>query len=67
MDGSSDNNACKYPVMHGANKQKPTGSSANQDWWLNQLNLKILHQNSSAFDPMGEEFNYAEEFESLDL
>jgi catalase-peroxidase len=67
MDGSSDNNAGKCPVMHGANKQKLTGSSANQHWWPNQLNLKILHQNSSATDPMGEEFNYAEEFESLDI
>lgn len=67
MDGSSDNNAGKCPVMHGANKQKSTGSTANQHWWPNQLNLKILHQNSPIIDPMGEEFNYTEEFESLDL
>jgi catalase-peroxidase len=39
----------------------------NAAWWPNQLNLKILHQNSSLSDPMGEEFNYAEEFKSLDL
>jgi len=40
---------------------------SNQDWWPNQLNLKILHQNSSLSDPMGEEFDYAEEFKTLDL
>jgi catalase-peroxidase len=39
----------------------------NADWWPNQLKLKILHQNSPLSDPMGEEFNYAEEFKSLDL
>jgi catalase-peroxidase len=42
-------------------------TTANQHWWPNQLNLKILHQNPPAGDPMGGEFNYAEEFESLDL
>jgi catalase-peroxidase len=48
---------------------KPTASSgpSNRDWWPNQLNLKILHQNSSMINPMGEEFNYAEEFKKLDL
>jgi catalase-peroxidase len=40
---------------------------SNKDWWPNQLNLKILHQNSSLSDPMGEEFDYAEAFKSLDL
>jgi catalase-peroxidase len=40
---------------------------SNRDWWPNQLNLKVLHQNSPQADPMGEEFNYAEEFKSLDL
>ncbi len=42
-------------------------STTNQDWWPNQLNLKILHQNSPLSDPMGEEFNYAEEFKKVDL
>src|SRR5690606_6169486 len=37
------------------------------DWWPNQLNLDILHQNSSLSNPMGEDFNYAEEFKKLDL
>ena len=40
---------------------------SNQHWWPNQLNLKILHQNSSLSDPMGKDFNYAEEFKTLDL
>jgi len=52
----------KCPFLH------PTGSSkSNRDWWPNQLNLKILHQRSSMSDPMGSDFNYAEEFKSLDL
>ena len=41
--------------------------TSNRDWWPNQLNLKILHQNSHMSNPMGEEFNYAEEFKKLDL
>ena len=41
--------------------------TSNQDWWPNQLNLKILHQHSSLSNPMGKEFNYAEEFKKLDL
>jgi len=43
------------------------GGRSNRDWWPNQLNLKILHQNSPLSDPMGEDFNYAEEFKKLDL
>jgi catalase-peroxidase len=43
------------------------GARSNQDWWPNQLNLNILHQHSSKSNPMGEEFNYAEEFKKLDL
>ena len=43
------------------------GARSNQDWWPNQLNLRILHQNSPLSDPMGEDFDYAEEFGSLDL
>ncbi len=62
---TNDSNKC--PVMSGANVHKATGSTANQHWWPNQLNLKILHQNSAMSDPMGEAFDYAEEFKSLDL
>ena len=43
------------------------GVRSNLDWWPNQLNLKILHQNSSLSNPMGKAFNYAEEFKKLDL
>ena len=61
------NESNKCPVMSGDNAQKATGSTANQHWWPNQLNLKILHQNSDLSDPMGEAFDYAAEFKSLDL
>jgi catalase-peroxidase len=46
---------------------KAPSSRSNRDWWPNQLNLKMLHQNPPAGDPMGAEFDYAEEFKSLDL
>jgi len=57
----------KCPVMHGSNKPAATGSMANQKWWPNQLNLKILAQNGPQVSPFGEDFNYAEEFKKLDL
>jgi catalase-peroxidase len=43
------------------------GAKSNQDWWPNQLNLKVLHQHSALANPMGEEFDYAQAFKSLDL
>src|SRR5271156_2370478 len=55
------------PVMNGAHRHTAAGTLSNRDWWPNQLNLQILHQNSELSNPMGEEFNYAEEFKSLDL
>jgi catalase-peroxidase len=57
----------KCPFSGSASKHTIAGSPANADWWPNQLNLKILHQNSPKSDPMGEAFNYAEEFKTLDL
>ena len=54
----------KCPVMHGA---RATGSTANQHWWPNQLNLKMLDQGSARSNPMGQGFDYAEAFASLDL
>ena len=57
----------KCPVLGGAHRHTAIGATANQHWWPNQLNLKILHQNSLLSDPMGKEFNYAEEFKKLDL
>ncbi|MDB4728342.1 catalase/peroxidase HPI [Saprospiraceae bacterium] len=53
--------------MGGALKKSAGGGTSNRDWWPNQLKLNILRQNSSLSDPMGEGFNYAEEFKSLDL
>ena len=55
------------PMMSAAHRHTAAGSLSNRDWWPNQLKLQILHQNSSLADPMGEEFNYGEEFKSLDL
>jgi catalase-peroxidase len=51
----------KCPFHHSSSE-----SRNNRDWWPNQLNLNILHQHSSKSDPMDEDFNYAEEFKSLD-
>ncbi len=54
-------------VTNGANGTHTSRARSNRDWWPNQLNLEILHQNSPLSNPMGEEFNYAEEFKKLDL
>src|SRR6266571_493079 len=61
------NKDSKCPVTGGADKHTASSGTSNRDWWPNQLNLKILHQNSPLINPMGEEFNYAEEFKKLDL
>ncbi|MFT7528145.1 MAG: catalase-peroxidase [Arenicella sp.] len=55
----------KCPVIH--NSSQATGNTANQHWWPEQLNLKILNQRSPLVDPMGDAFNYADEFRKLDL
>jgi len=57
----------KCPFSGDARKHTVSGAPSNADWWPNQLKLNILHQHSAKSDPMGESFNYAEEFESLDL
>jgi catalase-peroxidase len=57
--------AGKCPVMH--TDHQAVGSTANQHWWPNQLNLRILRQNHPLADPMGEDFDYAAEFSSLDF
>ena len=61
------NEDSKCPVTGKANKLNAGGGTSNRDWWPNQLNLKILHQNSHMCNPMGEAFNYAEEFKKLDM
>ncbi|NNH55681.1 catalase/peroxidase HPI [Rhizobium laguerreae] len=62
MDNPTDS-AGKCPVAHG---NTPRGRS-NRDWWPDQLNVQILHQNSGRADPLGQAFDYAEEFKKLDL
>ena len=59
--------AAKCPVMHEGPGLQMAGSTANQRWWPNQLNLRPLHQNSALSDPYDEGFNYAEAFKTLDL
>ncbi len=56
----------KCPVSHGSNSQHTLGSTANQQWWPDQLNLNILHQHDKKSNPMGEDFDYQEEFKKLD-
>src|SRR5436305_9392667 len=57
----------KSPVTNGVNGTGTPRARSNRDWWPNQLNLEILHQNSPLSNPMGKEFNYPEEFKKLDL
>ncbi|MBL7923848.1 MAG: catalase/peroxidase HPI [Bacteroidia bacterium] len=61
------NGAGKCPFSGGAMKQSAGGGTRNRDWWPNQLKLNILRQHSALSNPMGEKFNYAEEFKTLDL
>jgi catalase-peroxidase len=60
MDATTDTNVHKCPVIHSA-------SRTNRDWWPNQLNIDVLHKQSSRSNPLGEDFDYAKEFKSLDL
>ncbi len=57
----------KCPMSAGRQTQSANGARSNRDWWPNQLNLKMLHQNSAQSNPMGNDFDYAKEFKSLDL
>ena len=57
----NEETAGECPVAH------TDGGRSNRDWWPNQLNVSVLHQNSPQADPMGAEFDYAEEFKTLDL
>src|SRR6266436_4516564 len=61
MDAKTDESAGKCPFTGG------TRGHMNRDWWPNQLDLQVLHRNSTLSDPMGEAFDYAKEFKSLDL
>lgn len=67
MDSNNTGSAGKCPVMHGGNTKVGGRGTKNIDWWPNQLNIKILHQNDKKSNPLGEDFNYAEAFKKLDL
>jgi catalase-peroxidase len=67
MDEDGSQNAGKCPVSGGQQGHQTVLARVNRDWWPNQLNLHSLHQNSPLPNPMGKAFNYAKEFESLDL
>ena len=65
--GHPTNGEAKCPFTSNVIKKVAGGGTSNRDWWPNQLKLNILRQHSSLSNPMGEDFNYAEEFKSLDL
>jgi len=67
MEKKRQNKATSHQTTKGSNKQVTGRGTSNVDWWPNQLNLKILHQHSSKSNPMGEDFDYAKEFQTLDL
>ena len=66
-DESKVNTMGKCPFLSGAINKSAGGGPRNRDWWPSQLKLNILRQHAGSFDPMGEKFNYAEEFKTLDL
>ena len=59
-------NQKKCPVMHGAMSTYSSSGTSNKDWWPNQLNISILHQHDKKTNPMGEDFNYRNEFKKID-
>jgi catalase-peroxidase len=67
MNDTTNETAGKCPVVHGASRHTTHAARSNRDWWPNQLNLKILHQQSTLSSPMPSEFKYAESFKKLDL
>lgn len=67
MSQSPTSTGSGCPFGHGAPKHTTAGAPSNAHWWPNQLRLEILHQHSPASDPMGEGFDYAKEFKTLDL
>jgi catalase-peroxidase len=67
MTDRKEDSAGKCPVMGRANTHMAGSGTTNRDWWPNQLRVDVLHQHSSRSNPMDQDFNYAEEFKSLDL
>lgn len=67
MSGTEGKASGKCPVMHGGNTRLGGRGTKNLDWWPNQLNLKILHQNDQKANPMDDGFDYAAAFKTLNL
>ena len=67
MDDEHGGTGGECPVMHDKGRHGPAKARSNRDWWPNALNLKILHQNADALDPLGKDFDYATAFTALDL
>jgi len=67
LDNKKNNAAGQCPFMHGGNTRLGGAGRKNRDWWPEQLNLNILHQNGEQSNPMAVGFNYAKAFEKLDL
>jgi catalase (peroxidase I) len=67
MDDKTTRTGGGCPVMHGGSQATTAGGRSNRDWWPNQLDLGMLHQNPAESDPMGPAFDYSEEFKKLDL
>jgi catalase-peroxidase len=67
MDPKDNASEGKCPVNHGGATSPKTSGTSNKDWWPNQLNLNILHQHDKKTNPLGEDFDYAEEFKKLDF
>jgi len=63
-NGSAEGGKC--PFHHGTIKETANSASTNKDWWPNRLNVDILRQHSEKSNPLGEDFNYAEEFKTID-
>lgn len=66
MDATANTSAGKCPFHHGGATSQASSGTSNKDWWPNQLNLNILHQHDRKTNPMGDDFDYAKEFQSLD-
>ncbi|PWK50716.1 catalase/peroxidase HPI [Pleionea mediterranea] len=67
MGNNNTKSSAKCPVMHGGNTRLDGRGTKNLDWWPNQLNLRILHQNDRKSNPLGEDFDYPAAFNKLDL
>lgn len=66
MDSKDNVSEGKCPINHGGATSHTSSGTSNRDWWPNQLNLNILHQHDKKTNPLGEDFDYAEEFQKLD-